>query len=124
MPKGQQRALALDEMTPEQRAAVERIRATHRTPEYRAEAHRVRVAVMEEFPPAHPDRETREALGVLRQERERLGLSLTDVSERSGLYRDTISFFYFGLFANPTLRTLNLYARGLGKRMTVMLAER
>jgi hypothetical protein len=57
-------------MTTEQRAAVERIRATHRTPEFRAEAQRVRVAVMEEFPPAHPERDTREALGVLRQERE------------------------------------------------------
>jgi DNA-binding XRE family transcriptional regulator len=121
MSKADRQNKALEQLTAEQRAAVERVRAKHRSPAYRAEAQRVRAAVMEEFPPTMPDRDTRAALDVLAQERERLGLSLTDVSERSGLDRTTISKLENGHIPNPTLRTLNLYARALGKRLKVVL---
>jgi DNA-binding XRE family transcriptional regulator len=123
MPQRKPRGISTGDLTPEQRAAIEAIRAKRRTPEARAEELRVRAAVMEEFLPAKPDRDTRAALDVLCRERKRLGLSLTDVSERSGLDRATISKLENGHIPNPTLRTLNLYAHALGKRLKVTLAE-
>ena len=43
-------------MTPEQRAAVERVRASHLTPEYRENEARTRQAIQSEFLPATPTR--------------------------------------------------------------------
>lgn len=42
---------ALAKMTPEQREAVERIRAKNRTPEAQAENERIAAEVRKEFPP-------------------------------------------------------------------------
>lgn len=47
---------------------------------------------------------------VLRQERERKGLSLTEVAERSGLTRAMLSKLENGRNPNPTLDTLARYA--------------
>jgi len=44
-----------EQLTPEQKAAVERIRTRHRTPEYRAEEERIRDLVRREFPPLAVD---------------------------------------------------------------------
>ena len=55
------------------------------------------------------------ALGVrLRELRERMGLSLTDVSERSGLTRAAISRLENSWTLNPTLETLFRYTEALG----------
>ncbi len=55
------------------------------------------------------------ALAVRLQEiRERIGLSLTDVSERSGLTRAAISRLENTWNLNPTLETLFRYAEALG----------
>ncbi len=55
------------------------------------------------------------ALAVrLREIRERMGLSLTDVSERSGLTRAAISRLENSWNLNPTLETLFRYTETLG----------
>jgi DNA-binding XRE family transcriptional regulator len=55
------------------------------------------------------------ALGLkLREIREGLGLSLTDLSERSGLTRAVLSRLENGWKLNPTIETLFRYAEALG----------
>ena len=58
-----------------------------------------------------------EALAGLRRERERQGLSLTDMAERTGIDRATISKLETGKIANPTIGTLRTYAKALGQRL-------
>jgi len=60
----------------------------------------------------------RSAVSVLKRERQRAGLSLADVSRRSGMDRASISRLENGLQPNPTLDTLYRYAAALGKRVT------
>ena len=57
-------------------------------------------------------------MAALRRRREQLGLSLTDMSERTGIDRGTISKLETGKIANPTVATLRIYARALGRRLT------
>jgi transcriptional regulator with XRE-family HTH domain len=65
----------------------------------------------------------KETLAELRRERERQGLSLTDMSERTGLDRATLSKLETGKLANPTLATLRRYAQALGKRLSWSLKD-
>ena len=58
-----------------------------------------------------------EALAGLRRERERQGLSLTDMAERTGIDRATISKLGTGKIANPTIGILRTYAKALGRRL-------
>jgi ribosome-binding protein aMBF1 (putative translation factor) len=109
---------SLEDLSPEERAKVDAFRARHASPQARAEEESVRQSVREEFPPTVPDTETLEALAALRRERERLGLSLADVSERTGLDRATLSKLETGKLANPTVATLRRYAQALGKRLS------
>lgn len=55
-----------------------------------------------------------EAIGRLKSERERLGLSLADVEARSGLRRSVLSRLENDKTVNPTLLTLQRYAAALG----------
>jgi DNA-binding phage protein len=64
-----------------------------------------------------------DAVKVLKAERERLGLSLADVSERTGIERPNLSRLENGPNANPTVATLMRYAEALGKRLMIVLAE-
>lgn len=107
----------LGEMTPEQRAAVEAIRARRHTPESDAERELIREQAREEFPPASPDESLLEVMTSLRAERERQGLSLADVSERTQMDKATLSKLETGKTANPTYFTIRTYARALGKRV-------
>jgi transcriptional regulator with XRE-family HTH domain len=50
----------------------------------------------------------------LREVRERMGLSLTDLTERTGLTRAAISGLENGWNLNPTLETLYRYTEALG----------
>ena len=59
-----------------------------------------------------------DVLTALRRERERLGLSLTDVAERSGIERSAISKLETGKVMNPTVSTLQRYAEALHQRIT------
>jgi ribosome-binding protein aMBF1 (putative translation factor) len=56
------------------------------------------------------------ALQALKRERERCGLSIGDVAERSGLDRAVVSRLENGKQDNPTVATLMRYAAALGKR--------
>ena len=57
-----------------------------------------------------------EAVAALRKAREAAGLSLTDVAERSGIDRAALSRIENGQHKNPTVTTLQRYARALGLR--------
>jgi ribosome-binding protein aMBF1 (putative translation factor) len=105
------------DLTPEQRAAVEARRADRQTPQYQEELERDIDAYRREYPPAG-DPELIEALAGLRRERERQGLSLTDLAERTGIDRATISKLETGKIANPTVGTLRTLAKALGRKLT------
>lgn len=108
------------EMTPEERVAAEAVRARNRTASARAEHDRVR----KEFPPASIDPGLAESLAALRRERERQGLSLSDVAERTGMDRATISRLETGKVINPTVGTLRTYAGALGRSVVYRIEPR
>jgi DNA-binding XRE family transcriptional regulator len=58
-------------------------------------------------------------VGALKVRRESMGLSLTDVSERSGLTRQAVSKLENGHNVNPTLETLYRYAMALDAGVTL-----
>jgi len=64
-----------------------------------------------------------DALKLLKAERERMGLSLADVAERSGMERPNLSRLENEAEANPTIATLTRYAEALGKRLFIALAD-
>jgi DNA-binding Xre family transcriptional regulator len=118
---------ALEVLPPDARsaaeAAVARSAACRATPEGQAEEEEVIRKVREEFPPLAIDPELAKALTALRAERERQGLSLSDVSERSGIDRATLSKLETGKIPNPTVSTLRAFARALNKRLSWLLIE-
>lgn len=63
----------------------------------------------------------REAFRLLRAERERQGLSLADLSERTAMSRAALCRLENDLQANPTITTLERYAQALGKRLLIVL---
>jgi len=65
----------------------------------------------------------RQVLAALRAERERQGLSLADIQERSGIDRAALSRLENNEEANPTLTTLERYAEAVGRQMVVLLSE-
>ncbi|MGE3818779.1 MAG: helix-turn-helix domain-containing protein [Isosphaeraceae bacterium] len=118
---------ALDALSPEDRAAAEaaiaRAAARRATPEGRAEQREVIRKVREEFPPTSIDPELAKALSALRAERERQGLSLSDVSARTGIDRATLSKLETGKVPNPTVGTLRALATALKKRLSWSLVD-
>ena len=62
-------------------------------------------------------------LANLRQERQRLGLSLADVNARSGIDRGTLSKLENDTDPNVTMNTLIRYAEALGKVILVQLDD-
>ncbi len=65
----------------------------------------------------------RQVLAALHVERERQGLSLADINERTGIDRAALSRLENNEDANPTLATLERYAEAVGKHMVVLLSE-
>lgn len=65
----------------------------------------------------------RQVLAALRAERERQGLSLSDINERTGIDRAALSRLENNENANPTLATLERYAEAVGKQVVVLLSE-
>jgi DNA-binding XRE family transcriptional regulator len=59
----------------------------------------------------------------LRQEREKAGLSLTEVAERSGMDKSTLSKLESGKQTNPTLDTILRYVKALGKEVRWQLVD-
>jgi len=60
-------------------------------------------------------RQLRVLMHALRKERERQGLSLADVAERSGIDKAALSRLETGAQTNPTIDTLWRYAYAIGK---------
>ena len=56
----------------------------------------------------------RAMLAELKKHRQRQGLSLADVAERSGMDRSAVSRLENGVYVNPTVDTLYRYAEAIG----------
>jgi DNA-binding Xre family transcriptional regulator len=115
--------VAWEKLTAEQKATVEAILAKHRTHAYRAEEQRVREEVRKEYPPLAPDAELLGVMTALRRERKRQKLSLTEMHNRTGIDRSTISKLELGKVANPTYSTLRALANALGTHLTLRLSN-
>ena len=76
-----------------------------------------------ERPGASPDPGLVEALAALRRERQRRGLSLSDVAGLTGISKGDLSKLETGKVGNPTVGTLRTYARALGRRLVWSLAS-
>ena len=62
-------------------------------------------------------------IGCLRQMREKAELSLTDVADRSGIDKASLSRLETGWYPNPTVNTLTRYARAIGKRFVPTMED-
>lgn len=69
-------------------------------------------------------REVDDVIGQLRTERERQGLTLADVEQRSGLRRSVLSRLESDQSRNPTLLTLQRYAAALGMTVRATLTSK
>ena len=109
-------------------------RANRKTPEERAREKKLRDKLQTEKPSLEdlvrlgecdPDAvmtmgmyfDVQQALQSLKRERQRHGLSIGDVAERSGLDRAAVSRLENGHEMNPKVATLARYAAALGKRI-------
>ena len=61
----------------------------------------------------------RSAIHRVKAAREAAGLTLVEVSERSGIAVETLSRLETGAAANPTWKTLGDYAHAVGCRLTI-----
>ena len=108
-------------------------RANHKTAEERAREQQLREKLQKEKPSLEdllrsgacdPDAvmtmgmyfDVQNALQALKRDRQRRGLSIGDVAERSGLDRAVVSRLENGKQDNPTVATLMRYAAAIGKR--------
>jgi DNA-binding Xre family transcriptional regulator len=65
----------------------------------------------------------RDIVGVLKAERQRRGLSLAEVGERSGIGKSNLSRLENDPDPNPTIDTLLRYADALGCAIQISLSE-
>jgi DNA-binding Xre family transcriptional regulator len=101
------------------------------TPEEAAKYKAIRQQVAEELPELvarHHERMAtldplNELLAQLKAARVAKGLSLTDLTELTGMDRSALSKLETGRRANPTVETLVRYAEAVGKRLVVSLAD-
>jgi DNA-binding Xre family transcriptional regulator len=101
------------------------------TPEEAAKYKAIREQIAEELPDLiarHHKRmaaldELQELLRQLKAAREAKGLSLADLTERTGMDRSALSKLETGQRANPTMETLARYAEAVGKRLVVSLTD-
>lgn len=128
----------LDRMDPERRAKVEAILARTNTPERRAGRLAAREAIAAEvratggvtaedgtfYPVRVPGtaRAAADAGSRLKAAREDLGLSIEDVVRASGIERSALFKLEGGKNPNPTVGTLERYARALGGRIVIDFA--
>jgi DNA-binding XRE family transcriptional regulator len=101
------------------------------SPEEAAKYDEVREQIAGELPELiarHQDRvaaldELEELFRQLRTAREQRGLSLSDLTELTGMDRSALSKLETGQRPNPTIETLVRYAEAVGKRLVVSLAD-
>lgn len=108
------------------------IRNRRLTPEESAKYQEVREKVAGEFPELiarHHERvsaldQLDELLKQLKAAREERGLSLSDLTDLTGMDRSAISKLETGRRPNPTVETLVRYAEAVGKHLVVSLVDR
>src|SRR5437016_4530860 len=101
------------------------------TPEQAAKYKAVQEQVAQELPELiarHHERmatldQLQELLMQLKAAREAKGLSLSDLTELTGMDRSALSKLETGQRANPTVETLVRYAEAVGKRLVVTLSD-
>ena len=101
------------------------------TPEEAAKYESIRERVAADLPDLiarHHERmatldQLQELLVQLKAAREAKGLSLSDLTELTGMDRSALSKLETGQRANPTVETLVRYAEAVGKRLVVSLAD-
>jgi DNA-binding XRE family transcriptional regulator len=101
------------------------------TPEEAAKNKTIRAHVAKELPDLiarHHERMTgldqlHDLLQQLKAAREEKGLSLADLTERSGMDRSALSKLETGQRPNPTIETLVRYADAVGKWLVVTLID-
>jgi DNA-binding XRE family transcriptional regulator len=101
------------------------------TPDESAKYQAVREQIANELPELidrHQERmatldQIDELLKQLKLAREAKGLSLTDMTQRTGMDRSALSKLETGQRSNPTVETLVRYAEAVGKRLVVSLAD-
>jgi DNA-binding XRE family transcriptional regulator len=101
------------------------------TAEEAAKYRKIREQVAEELPDLigrHQQRmasldQLQELLLQLKAAREAKGLSLSDLTDLTGMDRSALSKLETGQRANPTVETLVRYAEAVGKRLVVALAD-
>jgi ribosome-binding protein aMBF1 (putative translation factor) len=117
----------LDKLPPEKRARAEAAMARHRTPEAQAKEQAARQEYDRQIRETGTIRTARRVptgllvdLGCqLRERRRAEGLSLDDVAARSGIGRSAVAAIERGDNDNPTVGTLERYARTLGGRIRI-----
>ncbi len=62
-------------------------------------------------------------LPTLKRERKRQGLSFADMKARSGIDRTSACRLENSPGANPTIKTLERYAKALGKKLLIVLDD-
>jgi DNA-binding phage protein len=65
----------------------------------------------------------KEAARLLKDERVRQGLSMSDIQERTGIDPPNLSRLENDADANPTITTLTRYAAALGKKLMIVLSD-
>jgi DNA-binding XRE family transcriptional regulator len=65
--------------------------------------------------------ELRSFLHQLKETRERTGVTLAELADRTGLAVETLSRLETGALTNPTWKTLGLYTASLGLRLRLVL---
>jgi ribosome-binding protein aMBF1 (putative translation factor) len=143
MATDQARKLRESDLTPEdearlaaQEVRLAALRARNRSPEARAEEGRIREALEREYRATGTIKTTGDGTTMgelvafrrfvlsLRRERERLGLSLADVAKRAKIDKGALSRLENGQQLNPTVNTLERYARALGRSMAWGVTEK
>jgi DNA-binding phage protein len=104
-------------LSPEQRAAIEAIRQRSRL-ERLGPDELIDRGELDELVPHEQFMELSLLTAELHRLRVERGLSLTDISERSGLTRAGISRLENGLNMNPTLDTLYRYTAAVGAHLS------
>jgi DNA-binding XRE family transcriptional regulator len=107
------------------------IRDRRLTPKEAARLRKIREGIAEELPDLvarHHDRQAAfdQLTGLLKQlkaAREQRGLSLSDLTELTGMDRSALSKLETGQRSNPTLDTLVRYAEAVDKRIVVSLTD-
>jgi DNA-binding XRE family transcriptional regulator len=109
-------------LSPEQQAAIAEIRDRSRR-ERPGPDELIDQGEIDELVPQARYLELRALTVRLRELRQRMGLSLTDLSERTGLTRAAISRLENGWNLNPTLETLFRYTEALGVGLSFAVDE-